>query len=230
MPLNASNAKGSVLRLVRPEEVTEPEVLERFRLSLSEDERARIARFVFEKDRHVRLVARGSLRQALSEYTGGIPAGAFRFGYSEYGKPFLEHPVHCTSLGFNVSHCDGLIAILIAEGIEVGVDVEAIRPMADLLRVAHRFFAPPELGDLRRTPEDLRVERFFQYWTLKESYIKARGVGLRLGLSQFWFELEDGIRIRFAEGFDDDPAGWGFSQQRVDAGHWLATSMRRRSA
>lgn len=218
------------MRLVKPDEVTDPEVLERFRQSLSEDERGRIARFVFEKDRHVRLVARGSLRQALSEYTGGLPAGEFRFGYNQYGKPFIEHPAHCTGVRFNLSHCDGLIAIVIDQGIDVGVDVEVIRPMPDLLRVARRFFAPPEVANLRQTPEPARLERFFQYWTLKESYIKARGAGLTLGLDQFWFELDDAIRIRFAEGFDDDPAGWAFTQQRVDATHWLATSAERRRA
>lgn len=218
------------MRLVNSEEVTDPEVLERFRQSLSEDERLRIARFVFERDRHVRLVARGSLRQALSEYTGEVPAGEFRFGYNQFGKPFIEHPALCTGVRFNLSHCDGLIAIVIDEGIEVGIDVEVIRPMTDLLRVAGRFFARPEVEDLRQTPEPACLERFFQYWTLKESYIKARGVGLTLGLDQFWFQLDDTIRIRFADGFDDNSARWEFTQQRVDAAHWLATSAERRKA
>jgi 4'-phosphopantetheinyl transferase len=214
--------------LVKPEEVTDPDVLVRLRQSLSEDERLRIARFVFEKDRHVRLVARGSLRQALSEFTGGVPAGEFRFGYNGYGKPYIEHPARCTGVRFNLSHCDGWIAIVIDEGIDVGVDVEVIRPMPDLLRVARRFFAPPEVADLHQTPEPARLERFFQYWTLKESYIKAWGVGLTLGLDRFWFQLDDAIRICFAEGFEDDPARWAFTQQRLDATHWLATSAERR--
>ncbi|MGC4052995.1 MAG: 4'-phosphopantetheinyl transferase superfamily protein [Paludibaculum sp.] len=219
-----------MLRLINPEELTDPVVLSRFHASLAQDEQERIARFVFEKDRHVRLVARGSLRQALSEYTGGVPAAEFRFGYNGFGKPFLELPARWAGIRFNLSHCDGLIAILIAEDIEVGIDVERIRPMADLFRVAQRFFAQAEVEDLRQTPEPLQLERFFQYWTLKESYIKACGIGLSLQLDQFWFQFDPTIQIQFASGFDDDPANWEFQQQRVDAEHWLATATRRRPA
>ncbi|MGJ5813652.1 4'-phosphopantetheinyl transferase family protein [Paludibaculum fermentans] len=214
-----------MLRLLKPEEVRDPDVLERFRASLSDDEQARIAKFIFEKDRHVRLVARGSLRQALSEHSGGVPPSEFRFRYNEFGKPFIEQPASLAGVAFNLSHCDGLIAILIAEGSEAGIDVELIRPMTDLFRVAQRFFAPPEVEDLHQTPEPARLERFFQYWTLKESYLKARGIGLSLGLNQFWFELDEGIRIRFSDGFDDAPERWRFHQQRVDPLHWLATAV-----
>ncbi len=217
--------RGRVLRLIKPEDVRDADVLERFRASLSGDEQARISKFIFEKDRHVRLVARGSLRQALSEHAVGVPPSAFRFRYNEFGKPFIEQPDHLAGVGFNLSHCDGLIAILIADGSEVGIDVERIRPTPDLLGVAHRFFAPPEVEVLRQTPEPDRLERFFQYWTLKESYLKSRGIGLSLGLDRFWFELDPGIRIRFSDGFHDDPARWTFHQQRLDPHHLLATAV-----
>lgn len=218
-----------VLRLVWPDEVTDPETLERYRASLTDAEQRRISKFVFEKDRHVRLLARGALRAALAEFTGAVEPSAFRFACNEFGKPFVDLPAHAAGIRFNLSHCDGLIAIQIEDGVEVGVDVERIRPMEHLMQLAGRFFAQPEVEELRLIPEVDRRDRFFQYWTLKESYIKARGLGLSLGLDRFWFELRHGIRIHFAKGFDDDPARWVFHQQRVGPLHWLASTVERHS-
>lgn len=219
-----------MLRFVRPDEVTDAAELDRYRTLLTDDERARVDRFVFERDRRIQLVARASLRILLAEMTG-VPPQDFRFGVSGYGKPFLQFPAEFRNLRFNLSHTRGLIAILIADGVEAGVDVEEIRPMDQAIEVAARFFAPAEVDDLRLLEADAARDRFFQYWTLKESYIKARGLGLSLPLDRFWFDIPGGglpPRISFAPGFQDDPARWEFWQQRVGPHHFAATTVERK--
>jgi 4'-phosphopantetheinyl transferase len=109
----------------------------------------------------------------------------------------------------------------------VGVDVEATDGPGSTTEIAEHFFAPPEIAELRLISARQRRERFFQYWTLKESYIKARGAGLTLPLDQFWFSLLPGrpIEIRFARGFDDDPGRWRFALRRPSPRHQLAIAL-----
>jgi 4'-phosphopantetheinyl transferase len=101
----------------------------------------------------------------------------------------------------------------------------------ELLDVADRFFSPSEVAALRALPREEQLDRFFFYWTLKESYIKARGMGLAIPLSQFSFELdsarERGIRIRFDPELKDDPARWDFSALSYGRRHAIASSLER---
>jgi 4'-phosphopantetheinyl transferase len=112
----------------------------------------------------------------------------------------------------------------------LGVDTETTRrPMTDMAEIAGRFFAPHEVAVLSEIVEAERRERFYEFWTLKESYIKARGIGLSLGLSRFAFTIAgDRATIAFEPGFDDDPAAWDFRLFRVDPDFRIATSVRQR--
>ena len=92
-------------------------------------------------------------------------------------------------LRFNISHTDGLIACAVTIGREVGVDVEHINRHLTH-DVADRFFAPREVADLQSLPDEEQQRVFFDYWTLKEAYIKARGFGLALPLGDFAFTLQ----------------------------------------
>jgi 4'-phosphopantetheinyl transferase len=94
----------------------------------------------------------------------------------------------------------------------VGVDVERMDRRTETVRLAERYFAPSEVRALRALPAAEQPRRFFAYWTLKESYIKARGLGLALPLDQFAFHLDDeAIRIAFDPRLVDNPARWRFA-------------------
>ncbi len=97
--------------------------------------------------------------------------------------------------------------------------------------IADRFFAPAEVAALRALPVERQRERFFELWTLKEAYIKARGMGLYLPLEQFAFELRPGEppRISFDPRMEDRPASWQFFQLQPSERHKAALAVRRAS-
>src|SRR6185295_2220740 len=92
-------------------------------------------------------------------------------------------------LSFNISHTRSLIVLAVAKERAVGVDVENVQAREIEIRVADRFFAVPEVAALHAVPPDRQQYRFFEYWTFKESYIKARGMGLSLPLGKFGFHF-----------------------------------------
>jgi len=112
------------------------------------------------------------------------------------------------------------------------VDVETVERRGRTIEIADRYFAPDEVRDLHALPDDRRRERFFEYWTLKESYIKARGMGLAIPLEQFSFELEPGrpIRIDIDSRLADDPRLWQFERMSWPPSHLVALAIRRGSA
>jgi 4'-phosphopantetheinyl transferase len=99
--------------------------------------------------------------------------------YGENSKPFFNLR---SSLHFNVSHSGQWVVAAFSDK-PVGIDVEKIRDVN--LQIAHRFFSPEEISFLMRTPGQRRKSCFFDFWTLKESYLKAIGTGLTRPLSSF---------------------------------------------
>jgi 4'-phosphopantetheinyl transferase len=150
---------------------------------LSDDERQRAARFRFERDRRRFAAARASLREILGGYLGEPPE-RLRFGQGAHGKPVLAWPA-ASGVCFNVSHSDALALCAVSRGREVGVDVEALRPLPDADALAERFFSAAELAELRRLPDARRLQAFFCCWTRKEAYLKAIGCGLLQPLDAF---------------------------------------------
>lgn len=198
---------------------------------LSPDERERMARFAFARDRRRFLMARVLVRTMLSRY-GGVAPADWRFAANVHGRPEIaERPAGVPDLRFNLSHTDGLVACAVTIGREVGIDVEHTGR-----RLTHdvpgRFFAPREVEALCALPAAERAETFFDYWTLKEAYIKARGLGLTLPLADFAFHLAPPAppTISFSPALDDDPATWQFAQARPSPVHRLAVAVRRAGA
>lgn len=174
---------------------------------LDSTERARHERFRFERDRDSFALSHALVRRALSEHGEREPA-AWRFDIGEHGRPV---PSPESGIHFSLSHTAGALAVAVAT-VNVGVDVESVVTRGGTLELAEHYFAPPEAADVQaRTGAD-KAARFFRYWTLKESYIKARSMGLAIPLDGFWFVGEGNRpRIEFdATMVDDEPARWHF--------------------
>ena len=192
---------------------------------LSASERERSQRFRVEGALLQHLVARALVRTTLSGYAD-VPEDAWEFEPNRYGRPYVSQPTAFRDLYFNLSHTDGLVACAVSRSGDIGVDVENIRRDLDILALAPSVFAPPEVASVRQSPPAGRIDRFFSYWTLKEAYIKARGMGLSLALDGFWFELSGAApRVHFSERCPDESERWRFRQFTPTAQHKLALAV-----
>jgi 4'-phosphopantetheinyl transferase len=162
-----------------------------FEATLDAGERARAARFHFERDRRRWVAARGAMRVLLGR-CADLPPERVAFRVGTHGKPALADAAARGDLRFNLSHAGGLALCALARGAEVGVDVEVVRAAFATDEIARRFFAPAEVAILAALHVEERVEAFFACWTRKEAYLKARGMGLALGLDRFEVSLAPG--------------------------------------
>ena len=160
---------------------------------LSEDERARAARFHFEKDSRRFTVARASVRSILGAYVGST-ARDLHFDYSRHGKPSLAKAP--TDTRFSLSHSGDLAMLAVALGRDVGVDLEVIRMDVETERLAERYFSEQERKSLRALPKEGRIQAFFRCWTCKEAFVKAQGLGLSRSLASFDVEVNPGQPTR----------------------------------
>ena len=199
------------------------------RPALTESEREQVGRFYFERDRIRYLATRILVRSVLSQYADLEPS-AWRFEVNAYGRPQIANPGGTSDrLHFNISHTHSLIVVGVTKDAAIGIDVENVIGRPAALEIAPRFFAPSEAAALAKLQHEHQHERFFEYWTFKESYIKARGMGLSLPLDAFSFDLEHarGVSISIQPQLQDDPARWRFWQMRPHERYLLAICAER---
>ena len=192
--------------------------------TLEGSERERAARFHFERDRNRFIVARGTIRSLLGEYLG-IQPSQIRFDYNSYGKPSLAGGDQANQgIRFNVSHSGDSGLFALCRNREVGVDVERIRPDFGTEEIAARFFSVVEAGALHALPPDQRAEAFFNCWTRKEAYIKARGEGLSFPLERFDVAHAPGQepRLLCVRGEPHEEARWQMRDLAVGEGYKAA--------
>ena len=191
---------------------------QRFSQWLSPVEHERWQRFRLEADRQRFLLARALVRSLLGAYVQQAPA-SLQFTRSPYGKPELVQPAATPeqTLKFNLSHTRGLLVLAVTAADEIGVDVESITREAEILALAERYFAASEVAMLRAADPLQLQELFFRLWTLKEAYVKARGLGLQLGLDSFAIGLGRNSTPALLHAADADIARWScFSIAHAD--------------
>lgn len=195
---------------------------------MAPDESARQKRFIFPEHRHEFLATRVLVRRVLGRYLG-VPPESLRFVQNEHGRPELDAPP--SPLRFNLSNTPGLVVCLVSAHHEVGVDTELRTRAPSILDIASTVFAEAELRELLALSGDARAERAVTLWTLKEAYIKARGMGLAIPLDHFSFQLSPGlpVGIAFDPRLDDDPTSWQFEQIRPTASHLVSVAIRRKN-
>lgn len=156
---------------------------------LSNDEIARANKFYFPEHKRRFIVARGILRQLLSNYLNISPK-KIEFDYGDRGKPQLSKSSN-NSLQFNVSHSQEYALFGFASDRLIGVDIEYLREMPDAIKIARRFFSPPEFQLIASLDDQQQQKVFFKLWTAKEAYLKALGTGLAGSLNSIEISFED---------------------------------------
>ena len=146
--------------------------------AVSPERREKVLRYRFLKDRVLSLGAEVLLRKALTDC--GIEIPEIHCGYKTDGKPFLKG---VEGFDFNISHSEDFVMVALS-GNETGCDIEKITEID--LEIAKKFFFREEYENIAALPaSEKRNGLFFRYWTLKESFMKATGLGMRLPLDSF---------------------------------------------
>ena len=158
--------------------------INQFNQFLTTQERQRAAKFINPLHGNRWTVARGYLRQILSQYLDLTPA-EIEFSYGQQGKPAVEDQ----DLQFNLSHSGDRAVYAISAKFPVGIDLEYIHPLpaTDLV---DRFFSDNEQAIFHRLPVSLQQAAFFHAWTQKEAYLKACGTGLSTPLDQIEVSID----------------------------------------
>ena len=172
-------------------------------------------------------MTRALVRTVLSRYAP-VPPAEWTFGANAYGRPEIVN-AQAGNLTFNISHTRSLIVLGVTRGRALGVDVENYRAREVAAGIAGHYFAPREVTALAAVPREQQQYRFFEYWTFKESYIKARGMGLSLPLDKFAFHYphERSVEIAIDRELADDPSRWHFWQFRAAPDYLLAVCAER---
>ena len=149
----------------------------KFASILSEKERARAASLIFRRNRNRFTVCRGVLRTILGTYLNAEP-GQLEFFYGPYGKPYLAKTFSKGAVQFSLAHSHELALYAFTRGSKVGVDLERIRNIPDVDKMAARFLSSQDNAIFGRLPNSQRLKAFSIFWTRKEAYCKAIGIGL----------------------------------------------------
>jgi 4'-phosphopantetheinyl transferase len=185
---------------------------------LTPEERARGERFKHPRIRDQFVCARGLLRVLLGRYLG-CPAAAVPIVVAPDGKPALTSG----EVEFNVSHAGGLAAFAVADR-PVGVDVEAVREVANADALVERFFASGEAEQYRGLPAGLRPAGFVRGWTCKEAVLKGIGCGTR-DLGRCVVDV-DPRRRPAVVGPAETAAGWSVASWAPRAGYVAAVAVQ----
>ncbi|PEF72423.1 4'-phosphopantetheinyl transferase [Bacillus pseudomycoides] len=149
-----------------------------FSCILPVERQEKIPRFIHEIDAMRSLIGDLLIRSLIFRHLGLLPH-EIQIITNRYGKPYLQHN---KSFHFNISHSGDWIICAVDEK-PVGIDIEKIEKLN--VAIAAEFFAPEENSNLQKKNEEEKLLFFYRYWSLKESYSKALGLGLSLPFHQF---------------------------------------------
>jgi len=197
-----------------PREANDEALLARYHALLDESEREQELRLYFAHDRRRHVMTRALVRTVLSRYVD-IDPREWTFKVNRHGRPEIVNPQPAAqSLTFSVAHTNGLVVLGVAHERALGVDAENICMHEAAVELSDRFFAAEEAESIMTLPRDRQQRRFFECWTLKESYMKARGTGMALPMDQFSFRFprEDQVAMSIHPALNDLPERWQFWQ------------------
>lgn len=147
---------------------------------ISGRERVRWSEFAFKLDATTYLISKVLMRTVLTAYQSGRDARSLRFQSNDYGKPCLD-PSDGTE--FNLSHSGGFAALAVTKNYPVGVDIETYNQRLSIWELSRYFLTEQELVSKMKLEEAERDKAIIDWWTMKESIVKADGRGLSIPLT-----------------------------------------------
>lgn len=187
---------------------------------LSDKEQERYGRFRHDADREMFLLGRAMARTLVGRALGVAPE-SWPWCEGPRGRPDIGWPAPPVS--FNVAHSGNVVVCAIAEGTQVGIDVED-RTRAALDRaLVHRYCSPEEAHDIESHGAGWQ-DRFLKYWTLKEAYLKATGLGIAVHLADLSFAIGhgDAVSVEFRASLSGTDPNWTFDLRQLSDAYYVA--------
>lgn len=200
------------LWIIKPQDLTNSDKL---KLLLTKNELEKVNHYRHSKSQHTALVTRAFIRSVLSQYATDTVAQDWLFEITASGKPELKNPP--LPLRFNLSHNNELIICTVCLEHNIGCDIENLSRKISIESIAKRYFSENEYQVIKNSDESIRNSTFFEYWTLKEAFVKATGLGISQGLDSFSFtigkkttsNINNNISIQFKENCSEKhPQEW----------------------
>ncbi|ESO94018.1 hypothetical protein LOTGIDRAFT_104452, partial [Lottia gigantea] len=160
------------------------------------EEKERIGRFVFRKDSKSSMIGRLLIRVATSHILG-IPYTDIKLGRTEKGKPILlnDLPPEFSNYNFNISHQGDYVVLAAEKQHQVGIDVmdsqsQRGTSISKFFGVMKRHLTDNEWKTVASySKESDQMKIFYRHWCLKESIVKALGVGIGFEIGKLEFTL-----------------------------------------
>jgi len=176
------NLTGTKVYIASTKILEDNSIFEKYYEIVSEERKVKVNRLRFDKDKRLSLAAEILLKKALADY--GI--SEYEIAYGENGKPYLAG---MTDVNFNLSHSEERVMCVISEK-ETGCDVEKVKNTD--FKVAKHFCTETEYAMMQgKETKEEKEDIFFRLWTLKESFLKATGLGMKLSMKDFYFNIEE---------------------------------------
>ncbi len=209
---------GNTIHIISSTLTVDDALLPHYRSLLADEELAKACRLIQPIHQKRYIASMGILRSVLAAYAGEYPEN-LRFVRGQWGKPRLAGSSENQGLVFNVSHSQDKMIIALGYDRPLGVDIESIRPMKTMARMAKRCFSQREWEAWSNLPEPDRETAFFRFWTLKEAFVKADGRGLGLGIQRCAFSLqEDFPKVTSVPQSCGKPGDWSVYELVVEQG------------
>jgi 4'-phosphopantetheinyl transferase len=186
-------------------------------------ERARYDRFRHDADREMFLLGRVMARTLVGRALA-LPAATWPWREGVRGRPEIDVP-H-TTLSFNLAHSGGIVVCALAREAEVGIDIENRERVRLDRSLVERYCSPAEMREVDRCGDEGWRDQFLKYWTLKEAYLKARGLGIAVRLSDLSFTISSSghVTVEFLESLVGTESGWAFDLRMLGDAHFVAAA------
>jgi 4'-phosphopantetheinyl transferase len=189
---------------------------------LAPEERARHDRYRTDADRAMFLVGRVMARALVGRALETTPT-SWTWGEGPHGRP--EVAGAASALSFNLAHSGGTVACALRRDGDVGIDVESRDRRAIDARLVDRYCAPGEIADIQGRGSEGWRDQFLRYWTLKEAYLKARGVGIAVALADLSFQLQpEPVRLTCLNSLAGESTEWAFTLTELPDRVFLAAA------
>lgn len=143
----------------------------------------RTDKYKYINDKKLSILAERLLKKALKDLNIN---SSYHYFFNDNKKPFLND----IPLKFNISHSNDYVIVALSQD-EVGCDIEYIKDID--LKIADKYFFNSEYINIINSQN--KLESFYRYWTLKESFMKATGKGFSLNLNDFEIKIDDQIFV-----------------------------------